>query len=126
MEIGCYKNVFVIGVEICFKFLNYDDRIIVVLFGDGVGVVVIGFVNEGGILFIYMGFDGKGKDCLKVFVGGLRFKVSKEIVEVNLYIIEMVGSDVFKFVVRKMVEIFLRVFEKVNLNIIDIDYLVLY
>ncbi|MDU3350430.1 MAG: beta-ketoacyl-ACP synthase III, partial [Clostridium sp.] len=124
VETGCYKNVLVIGAETCSKFLNYDDRTTAVLFGDGAGAAVIGPVNEGGILSTHMGSDGKGKDCLKVPAGGSRLKASKETVEANLHTIEMAGSDVFKFAVRKMAETSLRALEKANLNTTDIDYLV--
>ena len=124
VETGCYKNVLVIGAETCSKFLNYDDRTTAVLFGDGAGAAVIGPVNEGGILSTHMGSDGQGKDCLKVPAGGSRLKASKETVEANLHTIEMAGSDVFKFAVRKMAETSLRALEKANLNTTDIDYLV--
>ena len=53
-----------------------------------------------------------------------RLKASKETVEANLHTIEMAGSDVFKFAVRKMAETSLRALEKANLNTTDIDYLV--
>lgn len=36
-----------VGVEKFFKIIDWDDCNMVVLFGDGVGVVVMGFVLEG-------------------------------------------------------------------------------
>lgn len=36
-----YKNVLVVGVEVFFKVIDWIDRGICILFGDGGGVVVL-------------------------------------------------------------------------------------
>lgn len=56
-----YKNVLVVGSDKLFKIVDWNDWNIVVLFGDGVGVVVMGVVLEGkGVLFFELGVDGSG------------------------------------------------------------------
>lgn len=85
------KYVLVIGVDVLFKICDFIDCLIIILFGDGVGVVVVGVSNELGIFFIYIYVDGEFGDLLsfEVFVcGGDSDKW--------LY---MVGNEVFKVVV---------------------------
>lgn len=57
----------VVGVDKLFKIINWDDCIIVVLFGDGVGVVVMGLVFDDYGLFLFdLGLDGLGGKYLNL------------------------------------------------------------
>lgn len=121
---GIHKNVLVIGTEVMSRILDYNDRSTAILFGDGAGAVVIGNVDEGGILSTYLGSDGRGKDFLKVPAGGSRLPASKTTVENRLHNIQMAGNDVYKFAVRIMGESSLKALEMANLSTDDIDYLI--
>lgn len=56
-----YKYVFVVGVEKFLSIIDWEDCNIVVLFGDGVGVVVVGLVSDDrGIFLFELGVDGIG------------------------------------------------------------------
>ncbi len=121
---GIHKNVLVIGTEVMSRILDYNDRSTAILFGDGAGAVVIGNVDEGGILSTYLGSDGRGKDFLKVPAGGSRLPASKNTVENRLHNIQMAGNDVYKFAVRIMGESSLKALEMANLSTDDIDYLI--
>lgn len=121
---GIHKNVLVIGTEVMSRILDYSDRSTAILFGDGAGAVVIGNVDEGGILSTYLGSDGRGKDFLKIPAGGSRLPASKNTVENRLHNIQMAGNDVYKFAVRIMGESSLKALEMANLSIDEIDYLI--
>lgn len=103
-----YKNILVIGAEKMTRLLDWTDRTVDVLFGDGAGAVIVSEVEEGsGMLAFDLGADGRGKE--------------------NLYAdqrIYMNGNEVFKFAVRKMGECTESVLEKSNLQKEDVDYLV--
>lgn len=121
---GIHKNVLVIGTEVMSRILDYSDRSTAILFGDGAGAVVIGNVDEGGILSTYLGSDGRGKDFLKIPAGGSRLPASKNTVENRLHNIQMAGNDVYKFAVRIMGESSLKALKMANLSTDEIDYLI--
>lgn len=116
-----YKNVLVIGSEVLSKFIDYTDRSTCILFGDGAGAVVIGNVDDGGILSTYLGSDGSGADVLNIPAGGSKLPASKNTVENNLHSIQMAGNDVYKFAVRIMGESSLKAIEMANLESKDIN-----
>lgn len=124
VETKMYRNVLVIGAETLSRALDYDDRSTAILFGDGAGAVVIGNVEEGGILSTYLGSDGKGKDFLNIPAGGSRLPANKETLESKLHSIKMAGNDVYKFAVRIMGEASLKALEQAGLNQNDIDFLI--
>ena len=124
VESGVYKNILIIGAETLSSVINYEDRTTAVLFGDGAGAAIISTVNEGGILSITNGADGSGKDYLKIPAGGSRIKAGEESIKNKLHTVQMSGSDVFKFAVRKMADESVRAVEKANLTLEDIDFLI--
>lgn len=119
---GMYKNILVIGSEVLSKFIDYTDRSTCILFGDGAGAVIIGNVDDGGILSTYLGSDGSGADVLNIPAGGSKLPASKNTIENNLHSIKMIGNDVYKFAVRIMGESSLKAIEIANLEPKDIDY----
>jgi 3-oxoacyl-[acyl-carrier-protein] synthase III len=110
IETGSYKNVLVIGAEKFSKFINWEDRSTAVLFGDGAGAVVMApVVKDKGILSFELGSDGSGGPHLYI--------------DENSHI-QMNGSEVFKFAVRKMGESLENVIQKAGLEIGDVDFLI--
>lgn len=124
IKTGMHQNVLVIGAEVMTRVLDYSDRSTAILFGDGAGAVVIGNVDEGGILSTYLGSDGKGKDFLGIPAGGSKLPASKATVENRLHTIKMAGNDVYKFAVRVMGEASLKALKMANLDTSEIDYLI--
>ncbi|MDB8789760.1 ketoacyl-ACP synthase III [Romboutsia sp. 1001216sp1] len=124
IETNCYRNILVIGSEVLSRVLDYTDRGTSILFGDGAGAVIIGKVNDGGILSTYLGADGRGKDFLNIPAGGSRLPASKSTVEDNLHTIKMAGNDVYKFAVRIMGDASIKAIEMAGLDTNDIDYLI--
>ena len=124
IEINTYKHVLVIGAEALSRILDYEDRSTAILFGDGAGAVVMGSVNEGGVLSTNLGSDGNGKDYLNIPAGGSKNPASEETLKNRLHYVKMAGNDVFKFAVRIMQEASIKCVESANLNLQDIDYLI--
>ena len=103
-----YKNILVVGAEKMTRLLDWTDRTVDVLFGDGAGAVVLSEVEDSrGVLAFELGANGSGRK--------------------NLYAdqrIHMNGNEVFKFAVRKMSECTKSVLKKANLEKEDIDFFV--
>jgi len=57
---GLSKRALVVGGDILSRILDWSDRSTLVLFGDGVGAVVLEHVDEGGFLGFDLGADGGG------------------------------------------------------------------
>lgn len=122
---GIYKNILLIGTDTLSRITDWTDRNTCVLFGDGAGAAIISEVPEGrGILGLDLGADGEGKNLLKLSAGGSLMPATEDTIKSKLHYIYMEGNEVFKFAVRKMEEISLKIIEKSKLNLGDIDYLV--
>ena len=124
VENNVYKNVIVIGAETLSRVLDYDDRSTAILFGDGAGAVVVGSVEDGGILSTYLGADGSGGDFLNIPAGGSKLPATYQTIDSRLHTIKMAGNDVYKFAVRIMGEASIKALEIAKLNTSDIDYLI--
>jgi len=125
VNIGQFKNVLVIGVEILSKFTNWEDRNTCVLFGDGAGAVVVQPSKEkGGILATYISGDGSLANLLHAPIGGTRTRLTKENFDLKQHYIIMAGSEVFKSAVRAMGDSALRVIEQAGLKSEEIDLLI--
>lgn len=122
---GMYKTVLVIGGDTLSKVLNWEDRLTCILFGDGAGAAVLQPVEEGfGFLSSELGSDGSGGKLLLQPAGGSQCPVSLETVEKKLHTLQMEGKEVYKFAVRIMGDVSLKVLEKAGLTKEDVDLLV--
>ncbi|MCB8813966.1 beta-ketoacyl-ACP synthase III [Desulfosporosinus shakirovi] len=122
---GMYKTVLVIGGETLSKVLNWKDRSTCILFGDGAGAAVLQPVKEGfGFLGFELGSDGSGGALLSQPAGGSMYPASLETVEKNLHTLQMEGKEVYKFAVRVMGEVSLKVLKNADLKIEDVDLLI--
>ncbi|MGD9678644.1 MAG: beta-ketoacyl-ACP synthase III [Vulcanibacillus sp.] len=110
VKAGLYKHVLVIGVDCLSKIIDWTDRNICVLFGDGAGAAIIGPVKKGyGFLSFDLGSDGSGGDLLIQHPGSF---------------LQMNGKEVYKFAVKIMEQSTNRVIEKANLLKEDINFLI--
>lgn len=120
---GDCKYVLVIGIEMLICMVDWNDCIICVLFGDGVGVVVFKVDEEIGIFSIYLYVDGSKKELLWNLVGVLiGFKDGVN----GGGIINMKGNDVFKYVVKVLDLVVDEILVVNGLDKFDLDWLILY
>ncbi|MFZ3131760.1 MAG: beta-ketoacyl-ACP synthase III [Desulfosporosinus sp.] len=119
---GMYKTALVIGGETMSKILNWEDRSTCILFGDGAGAAVLQPVKEGfGFLSFELGSDGSGGKLLSQPAGGSQCPASLETVKNNLHTLQMEGRGVYKFAVRIIGDVTLKVLEKVGLSKDEVD-----
>jgi len=118
---GAYRRALVTGAETLSKITDWQDRSTCVLFGDAAGSAIVAPVPEGhGILSYSLGNDGTNADTLKVPAGGSRMPTTAETVASRLHYLTMVGSEVFKFAVRAMVESSEEAVQRAGLSMADI------
>lgn len=122
---GAYRTILVIGAETLSRVVNYRDRNMCVLFGDGAGAAVLRPVANGsGILAFRLWADGAGAPLLMLPAGGSRMPSSRETVERNLHYATMNGREIFKFAVRTLGEAALELLAVAGFDQSDIDLLI--
>jgi 3-oxoacyl-[acyl-carrier-protein] synthase-3 len=104
------KRVLLIGAEHLSRWVDWDDRAMAVLFGDGAGAVVLEATEDGGDL---LGFD-VGSD------GSLMHLISCE----HGGTIQMDGKETFRRAVRIMVDSAQRALKEASMSIDDVALVV--
>ena len=122
---GFAKHVLVIGVDTLSKYVDWQDRSVCILFGDGAGAVVVSEVPKNyGMLASSMFSDGKHAETLIVRGGGSRTPISETVLRENQNYIYMNGKSVFKLAVNYVVPSIVDALKKANLEPKDLDFFV--
>jgi len=107
---GSHKKVIVVGSDKMTSILNFEDRATCVLFGDGAGAVLLEPAAEGeGILDFQHDIDGSGGCDLFMPGGGSLNPSTKETVEKKMHFVHQGGQQVFKYAVRRMAEVSVKI-----------------
>jgi len=123
IETGRYKKVLVIGSDVNSSMVNYEDRAVCIIFGDGAGAVLLEPAEEGeqGIIDYVSQVEGVGGQYLYMPAGGSLNPASQETVDKKMHYIHQDGKQVFKYAVKKMAEMTELVLERNKLTGADID-----
>ena len=121
---GIYHNILVIGAEVLSRSLDWEDRRTCVLFGDGAGAVVVTASDSGGIFSFDLGNDGSGAEHLSLPAGGSRLPATHETVDRHEHFMHMLGSEVYKFATRVIVESCEKVLADAEVTVADVDLFV--
>ncbi|MDD5135942.1 MAG: ketoacyl-ACP synthase III [Candidatus Omnitrophica bacterium] len=121
---GAYKHALIIAAEKLSAITDWNDRNTCVLFGDGAGAAVLGPVEKGGILSVYLGANGKQGDLIKLPAGGSRIPATKKSIESNLHFIKMNGAELFKHAVKIMADAALEATKPLGLKGDDISLVI--
>jgi 3-oxoacyl-[acyl-carrier-protein] synthase-3 len=116
VESGMKKNVLIVGAEKTSNVMDYEDRTICMLFGDGAGAAVISATDnkDEAILDVQCSSDGSLQDILYIPGAG-----SGE----DQYM-HMKGNETFKIAVKTLTSDVKKIMEKNNLTNEDIDLFV--
>src|SRR5438270_10698888 len=123
---GTHKKVMVIGSDTMTSILDYRDRATCVLFGDGAGAVLVEAASDSneGILDFEHDVDGSGGEFLYMPGGGSLHPASKETVEKRMHYVHQEGSQVFKYAVRRMADMSVKLLERNGFTKDDLALLV--
>jgi 3-oxoacyl-[acyl-carrier-protein] synthase-3 len=118
IKAGQVKNALIIGADTLSRIIDWQDRSTCVLFADGAGAVIVKATKDenSGILAAKLYSDGNCADILKTN-GGVGFNQKAGV-------IQMVGREVFKHAVEKMVKSIKEILAEKQMTIDDIDLLV--
>ncbi len=112
---GLARRVLVVGGDVLSKILDWSDRATVVLFGDGVGAVVLEHVDQGGFLGFELGADGAGGP--ELFFPGSGSRALGD----DTSFLKMNGREVFKFATRVMVSSAQAILDECGKTVGDVD-----
>lgn len=125
IQTGCCRKVVVVGADKMSSIIDYEDRTTCIIFGDGGGAVLLEPSRDGlGILDAILKSDGSGEPYLHMKAGGSRRPASLATVRAREHYVYQEGATVFKFAVKNMAQVAVRVMERNNLKSEDIAFLV--
>ena len=137
---GSCRNVMVIGAEAMSTIADPEDKKTYPLFGDGAAATIVccgdseGSVpadgtdtaegSEPGILAYQLASEGEFAHTLSVPGAGSREPVSQKVIDERLHYLRMDGRAVFKWAVRLIPEVTLKLLEAIDLRLEDLDLIV--
>ncbi len=125
IETGKVKKAIVLGAEKMSTIVDYTDRTVCPIFGDGAAAVLLEPNFEGyGIIDSILRIDGSGRVHLHQKAGGSLRPASRDTVDKRWHYIYQEGQPVFKAAVSQMADVSVEMMERHNLTADDIAYLV--
>jgi 3-oxoacyl-[acyl-carrier-protein] synthase-3 len=125
VQSGQYKKVVLVGADKMSSIVDYDDRAVSPIFGDGAGAVLFEPTTEDvGLIDEILHTDGEGRKHLHQKAGGSIKPASHETVDAREHFIYQEGQQVFKAAVKGMADISVEIMEKHNLTADDIAWLI--
>ena len=125
IETGRCRKVVVVGADKMSSIIDYEDRTTCIIFGDGGGAVMLEPSHERvGVLDAILRSDGAGAPYLHMKAGGSRRPASLETVAAREHYVYQEGSTVYKFAVKSMADVAVKIMARNHLNPDDIAFLV--
>ena len=127
IKTGLCNKALIVGSEMLSREVNWKDRSICILFGDGCGAAILGKSDEGDkseILSSYIGADGRGKDFFHQQVGGAVTPITNEHLKEDSHYMVMKGREMFKVATRTLAENAKIVCKQANKSLEEVDWLV--
>jgi len=123
LKSGVANNVLLLGAEAISKYLDWQDRSVCILLGDGAGAFVLSKSTNSneGFIDAVVGTDGKKVELLYIPAGGTREPVTHEAIDQRKIFLKMQGREVFKTVVSLLPKEITKLLQRNNLKPNDID-----
>lgn len=124
---GQFKTALVVGGDLLSRFTNWDDRGSCILFGDGVGAMVVERTSANDQHRIYsshLGSDGTLWDTFHIVAGGSNLPLTPELLEQKQDKMQMKGREMFKVAVKGLAEYAALALETNGLTKDQLDWLV--
>ncbi len=125
IETGSVKKAVVVASEKMSTLVDYTDRAVAPIFGDGAAAVLLEPTTENlGIIDTKLHNDGYGFKHLHQKAGGSKKPPTHETIDNREHHIYQEGQQVFKFAVTRMADISVEMMQRNNLTSENIDWLV--
>jgi 3-oxoacyl-[acyl-carrier-protein] synthase-3 len=125
MRAGEYSRVLLVGTDALSTMVDWNDRAVSVLFGDGAGAaVMVSEPGPRGVLASMLRSSGEYWHLLSVRSTGVRATLDSEVRRSPDDAIRMKGPELFKIAVRSIADITLKVAERAGVRMEDIALVV--
>ncbi|MEK6625749.1 MAG: beta-ketoacyl-ACP synthase III [Bdellovibrionota bacterium] len=127
IQTGMIKTALVIGSEMLSREVNWKDRSICILFGDGCGVALVGRAPEGDpstIFSTYLGADGTGKEFFDQPIGGAVTPITAQHLLEGSHLMKMKGGEMFKVATRTLAQCARYVLDEAKMSLEQVDWLI--
>lgn len=114
IESGAKKNVLIIGAEKTSSVMDYTDRSICILFGDGAGAGVVSVDEQNPIIDVHTGSNGEFAELLKIE------RAENSSLSLPL-MMKMKGNEVFKVAVQTLQNSVIEILAKNHISPDEID-----
>ncbi len=123
IKCGMIRNAIVIGVELISRYMDWSNRNVAVLFGDGAAAVVVqASDNEEGLIGTVLGCDAEARESLRVRGFGCSYSGLNVTFGDTLW--DFDGQVIFKRAVHAMVEASARVLRQNSMTADDVDLVI--
>ena len=123
IQSGVVRNAVVIGVELISRYLDWSNRNVAVLFGDGAAAVVLqASDNDEGVIGTVLGCDAESRQALRVRGMGTAYTGCN--VNFGDMMWDFDGPVIFKRAVKGMSEASARVMREAGVTASDIDLVI--
>jgi 3-oxoacyl-[acyl-carrier-protein] synthase-3 len=123
LRTGAIKSAIVIGAEVISPIMDWDNRNVAVLFGDGAAAVYLeASDHEEGLLDQQLGCYGEVRDILTVHGWGMKY--ANQAVQMGNSYWQFEGQEIFKRAVVGMVSASNSVLQRNKLSSHDVDLVV--
>ncbi len=120
---GVVRNALVVGAELITPFMDWTDRNVAVLFGDGAAAVVLQSTEEHeGLLAEHLGCYGDSREILRVHGMGGAYANQGQLYGITRWQFE--GQEIFKKAVHGMNAASETALAKLGLAVADIDLMI--
>jgi 3-oxoacyl-[acyl-carrier-protein] synthase-3 len=120
------KLALVIGTDASSRFTDWTDRSTCILFGDGAGAVVVGPVNQGGILAQFVASSLNMKLFCETEFNAENSPFLPHQTTTPRHFLQMDGTEIFKFAVKAVKDSIQRISEMTGVPKEEFDYLIIH
>ncbi|MGZ6176443.1 MAG: beta-ketoacyl-ACP synthase 3, partial [Candidatus Binataceae bacterium] len=125
MRAGDYSRVLLVGTDALSTMVDWNDRAVSVLFGDGAGAaVMVSEPGPRGVLASLLRASGEYWHLLSVRATGVRATLDSEVRRSPDDAIKMKGPELFKLAVRSMADVTLKVAERAGVSLDEVSLIV--
>lgn len=120
---GGYTTIAVVGCDVLSRYIDYRDRGVAVVFGDGAAAMIFQAVEDAGRGCVYQSMGADGSNWHALYIPN-REQDIPELDQQNpnaLGCIRMRGREIYKFAVNKFCEVIYEALEETRLNVDDVS-----
>lgn len=123
---GECKNILLVGVDVHSRFIDWSERSVAILFGDGAGAVVMSScLAKDDQLLGYLLYS-RADMCGDLVLDNLNIMYSENKKEISPNCVRMNGKAIYQFAVKEVPNVINNLADKINMKLSQIDHFVLH